>query len=140
MIPFKKVLMLIFCCTMLMTLYFCESDSSTDPDPEPVTLEGEWAIETFATMVNDYQQTFIAPEQIFSNLIIQDDKFWENGQILNIAFTDSGTISEDVDSLQFFSWVHHKTFMGKLLNYALVINKTIKYGDEDYIGTAMYVK
>jgi hypothetical protein len=141
MLPFKKVLILLFCCLALMTLYFCNSDSSTDPDPEPVTLEGEWQITEFSFKFNEYHQILIAPNNITSNLRIHNDEFWENGKIINTAFNttfvDSGTIFDDGDSLNFRSKVFHKIFKGKIVDNGLVINKTIA---NQYKGTAIYRK
>ena len=116
---------------------FCSSDTSVVPAPEPLTLGGTWTLKEFGGLFDDYFQVLFPPGDARSSFTINNDRYLEDGKIFNTTFIDSGTVTEDVDSLRFYSQVLRRHFGGKLLDNALVLRK---YMTRDYFGTALYIK
>lgn len=123
---------------LLLGTIFCDGDNgTTDPDPPALTLEGTWKIREYGTQVNDAYQLLIAPDNLSSLLTIENNTYYESGRIFTNTFVDSGLVTERGDSLEFYSRVYHKEFMGKLLENSLAITKNLSW---DFEGTATYTK
>ena len=121
---------------ILAAAYSC-SDSTTNPDPEPLTLEGQWSIRQFQTEVDGAARLLVAPTYLSSRLEIAGNRFRESGMIYANTIDDSGTVTEVGDSLRFYSQVLRRFYMGKLNNDNLAIKK---YLTLSYPGLAIYMK
>ncbi|MFC1555706.1 hypothetical protein ACFL67_01345 [candidate division KSB1 bacterium] len=119
---------------LLICGIFCSDNGSTNPEPEPLTLDGTWAVSAFDEKTYG---TLVAPSDVNSRLTIGNDRFSEIGTIRGTAFSDSGTVTELGDSLRFFSQVVHRFYMGKLNEDNLAIRR---YMTSSYKGLAIYRK